>query len=70
MKWHVNRLMAVWGMAFGIAATLMGMFVLRAAQGGYLAETFFLIVIGWVLILVTVAKLTSKLMEMRDNHER
>ena len=70
MKWRVNRLMAIWGIAFGIAATLMGMFVLRAAQGGYLAETFFLIVIGWVLILVAVAKLTSKLKEMRDNRKR
>jgi len=70
LKWRVNRLMAIWGMAFGITATLMGMFVLKAAEGGYLAETFFLIVIGWVLILVAVAKLTSKLKEMRDNHER
>lgn len=70
MMWHVNRLMAIWGIAFGIAATVTGMFVLKAAGGGYLAETFFLIVIGWVLILVAAAKLTSKLKEMSDNHKR
>jgi len=70
LKWHVNRLMAIWGMAFGVAATLTGMFVLKAAEGSYLAETFFLIVIGWVLVLVAAAKLTSKLKEMRDNHKR
>jgi uncharacterized membrane protein len=62
--------MAIWGMAFGIAATLTGMFVLKAAEGSYLAETFFLIVIGWVLVLVAAAKLTSMLKEMRDKHKR
>jgi uncharacterized membrane protein len=62
--------MAIWGIAFGVAATLTGAFVLRAARGGYLAETFFLIVIGWVLILVAVAKLTSRLKEMRDKEEK
>jgi hypothetical protein len=70
LKWRVNKLMAIWGVTFGIVATLTGMFVLKAAEGGYLAETFFLIVIGWVLALVAVAKVTSKLKEIRDNRER
>jgi hypothetical protein len=70
LKWRVNKLMAIWGVTFGIVATLTGMFVLKAAEGGYLAETFFLIVIGWVLALVAVAKVMSKLKEIRDNRER
>lgn len=61
MKWKVDRVMAIWGIAFGIAATLTGMFVLAAVQGGFLAEGFFLIVLAWVLLLVLVAKLVDKL---------
>ena len=61
MKWKVDRTMAIWGIAFGIAATLSGMFFLAAIQGGFLAEGFFLVVIAWVLLLVLVAKLVDKL---------
>jgi hypothetical protein len=53
--------MAVWGIAFGVAATLTGMFVLAAIDGGFLAEGFFLLVLFWVLLFVLVAKLVSKL---------
>lgn len=51
--------MALWGIAFGIAATLTGMFLLAAVRGGFLAEGFFLIVLSWVLLLTLVAKAAS-----------
>ena len=51
--------MALWGIAFGIAATLTGVFLLGAVQGGFLAEGFFLIVLFWVLLLVGVAKVAA-----------
>lgn len=54
-------MMALWGIAFGIAATLTGMFVMGAVEGGFLAEGFFLIVLFWVLLFVGVAKLATKL---------
>jgi hypothetical protein len=53
--------MAAWGIAFGIASTLTGMFVLEAVEGGFLAEGFFLVVLFWVLLFVLVAKLVAKL---------
>lgn len=61
MRWKVDLTMAVWGIAFGVAATLTGMFVLAAIDGGFLAEGFFLLVLFWVLLFVLVAKLVSKL---------
>lgn len=61
MKWKVDRVMALWGIAFGFAATITGMFVLSAIEGGFLAEGFFLIVISWVLLLVLVAKAAERL---------
>jgi hypothetical protein len=61
VKWKVDRVMAIWGITFGVAATLTGMFVLKAVQGGFLAEGFFLIVLSWVLLLVLVAKLVDKI---------
>jgi len=51
--------MAVWGIVFGIAATLTGAFILSALKGGFLAESFFLIVISWVVLLVLIAKLVN-----------
>jgi hypothetical protein len=53
--------MAIWGLSFGIAATLTGMFLLAAVSGGFLAEGFFLIVLSWVLLLVAVAKIVDRL---------
>ncbi len=53
--------MAIWGIAFGVAATLTGMFVLAAVEGGFLAEGFFLLVLFWVLMFVLVAKVVAKL---------
>lgn len=65
MKWKIDPSMAIWGISFGVVATLTGMFVLAALHGGFLAEGFFLIVLGWVLFLVTVAKITSRLRSAR-----
>jgi len=61
----VDLTMAIWGVSFGIAATLTGMFVLASIQGGFLAEGFFLVVVGWVLLMVGVARLTTRLKAMR-----
>jgi len=55
--------MAIWGISFGIAATLTGAFVLSAVEGGFLAEGFFLIVILWVVVLVMVAKVVNWIRE-------
>jgi membrane associated rhomboid family serine protease len=56
-EWKIDRTAAAWGVVFGILATLTGMFLLEAIEGGFLAEGFFLIVISWVIVLVIVAKL-------------
>ena len=53
--------MAVWGIAFGLMATITGVFVLEATRGGFLAEGFFLLVIFWVLVLVLVARVVNRL---------
>lgn len=53
----VDRTTAAWGIVFGVLATLTGMFLLEAVEGGFVAEGFFLIVVSWVLVLVVVAKL-------------
>ncbi|OGS56592.1 MAG: hypothetical protein A3K60_02120 [Euryarchaeota archaeon RBG_19FT_COMBO_56_21] len=66
----VDWTMAVWGVAFGIAATVTGMFVLAAIPSGFLAEGFFLLVMGWVLLLVGTAKLVSWLKTMKTRRSR
>lgn len=53
--------MALWGVTFGVAATITGAFVLGAIEGGFLAEGFFLIVIFWVFLMVLVAKIADRL---------
>ena len=57
--WKVDWTMAIWGLAFGVAATLTGMFMLAAIPSGFFAESFFLLVMGWVLLLLGTAKLVS-----------
>jgi hypothetical protein len=59
LAWKVDRTMAIWGIAFGILATLSGMLLLGAVEGGFLAEGVFLLVLSWVLVLVLVAKVVS-----------
>lgn len=56
-RMRVDRTIAVWGVVFGVLATLTGMFLLEAVEGGFVAEGFFLIVLSWVVVLVLVAKL-------------
>lgn len=56
-RMRVDRTMATWGIVFGVLATLTGMFLLEAVEGGFVAEGFFLIVLSWVIVLVLVAKL-------------
>lgn len=65
MAWKVDRVMAAWGISFGILATLSGMFVLEAVEGGFLAEGFFLLVLGWILFFAAIAKLISKMRDRR-----
>lgn len=67
-KMKVDRTMAVWGIVFGVLATLTGMFLLEAVDGGFVAEGFFLIVMSWVVVLVAVAKLFQ--MVARWTHSR
>ena len=61
MAWKVDRTMAVWGIAFGFLATLSGMLLLGAVEGGLLAEGVFLLVQSWVLALVLVARVVTLL---------
>ncbi|OGS41780.1 MAG: hypothetical protein A3K67_07245 [Euryarchaeota archaeon RBG_16_62_10] len=58
-RWRVDPAMAIWGVAFGVFATLTGLFVLSAIEGGFLAEGFFLLVISWVVFFVAVAKVVA-----------
>jgi uncharacterized membrane protein YbhN (UPF0104 family) len=68
-RWKVDRTMAFWGVAFGVVATLSGMFLLSAVEGGFLAEGFFLIVLFWVLVLVGLAKLSEWVKHGRKKRE-
>jgi len=61
LAWKVDRTMAVWGIAFGFLATLSGMLLLGAVEGGFLAEEVFLLMLSWVLVLVLVAKVVTLL---------
>ena len=65
-KWKVDRTMAIWGFAFGVIATVSGLFILQAVEGGS-AEGFFLLVLFWVLILVGAAKLVQRITKKDDD---
>jgi len=56
-KWRINKVMALWGISFGVVATLTGLFLLEAVEGGFLAESFFLIVLSWILFFVFIARI-------------
>ena len=58
-EWKVDKRMAIWGVAFGVIATVTGTFLLGAVRGGFLAEGFFLIVLSWVILFLFVAKLVN-----------
>ncbi len=68
-KWKLNRTMAVWGIAFGVAATLSGVFILGALEGGFVAEGFFLLVISWIFYVVLVARIVMRLRKKREGDE-
>jgi uncharacterized membrane protein len=58
-KWKVDKAMALWGILFGIAATIGGLLFFGAIKEGFIAEGFFLIVISWVLVFLLFAKLVA-----------
>lgn len=60
-KWKLNKTMVIWGVAFGIAATLSGTFILQALEGGFVAEGFFLLVISWIFYVVLIARILQRL---------
>ncbi len=56
MRWKVDKVAAIWGVAFGFIATITGMFLLAAVEGGFLAEGFFLLVLSWILFFVAISR--------------
>jgi len=66
-KWKLDRAMVVWGVAFGIGATVSGLFILSALGGGFVAEGFFLLVISWILYVVLIAKIVMRLRKARED---
>lgn len=69
-RWKVDRRMAVFGVLFAVVATLSGMFLLAAVEGGFLAEGFFLIVLSWVFLLVFLAQVSRWARKGREKHEQ
>lgn len=61
MAWKVNKAMAIWGVVFGFMATVTGMFLLAAVEGGFLAEGFFLLVLSWIFFFVAISRLVLRL---------
>lgn len=67
--WKVNKAMLIWGIAFGIAATISGVFLLRALDGGFVAEGFFLLVISWILYIVLISKTLQRFRRRREPND-
>ncbi len=67
--WKLNSTMVIWGVAFCIAATLSGMFILSALKGGFVAEGFFLLVVSWILYTVVIARIVMRLKDGRHRDE-
>ncbi len=51
--------MALWGILFGVVATVAGLLLVGSVTGGFVAEGFFLIVLSWVLVFLLLAKLVT-----------
>ncbi len=68
--WKVDRAMAAWGILFGIAAIIVGLLLFGAVTGGIVAESFFLIVLSWVLVLFFLAKLIAAIRERGKPREK
>lgn len=64
-KWKVDKTMAAWGIAFGILAIMSGVILLGAAQEGFFAEGFFLIVLSWIVFPILIALMISKFRRRR-----
>ena len=60
-KWKLDKAMVIWGVAFGIVATLSGMFILSALDGGFVAEGFFLLVVSWIFFFVLISRIVQRL---------
>jgi len=70
LRMKVNRTVILWSLAFAVLAIISGLFLLSAVesdreegQHGYFAEGFFLVLVLWVVVLVGVAKLATRLKE-------
>jgi uncharacterized membrane protein YhaH (DUF805 family) len=61
--------MVVWGVAFGIVATLSGIFILSALEGGFVAEGFFLLVISWIFFFVLISMVVKRLRGKRRTED-
>lgn len=59
--WRIDKKTAIWGICFGILATLTGMLLLGAAEGGVYVESFFLMVLAWIVVPVMFALLLRRL---------
>ena len=68
-NWKLDKTMVIWGVAFGIAATLSGMFILSALEGGFVAEGFFLLVISWIFYITLIARILKRLKEGRQRDD-
>lgn len=68
-KWKLDKTMVIWGVAFGVAATLSGMFILSALDGGFVAEGFFLLVISWIFYIALIARILTRLKEGRQRDD-
>lgn len=68
-RWKVDRRMAVFGVAFAVVATLSGMFLLAAVEGGFLAEGFFLLVLSWIFLVVFLAQLSRWARRAREKDD-
>ena len=65
-RWKVDRRLAIWMIAFAAVAIPTGMFLLRAVEGGFLAEGFFLITLSWIILFFFVAKVVNWLTQEKE----
>lgn len=69
VRWKVNLALAIWGIGFGIVATITGLLLLSAVTGGFIAEGFFLIVVSWVVLMVMLARIVSRIRRGKQEEE-
>lgn len=66
-RWRFNKRVIAWAIALGSLAIVLGVFLIDATQGEFLAEGFFLIVISWVLLLLVIAKAVQRVRRWRSD---